>query len=135
MWRPEPVTVTGQTRAMTSPAPRVLPAAHVALNVLLAARPAWIHDIGTSTLSDWATTDTSWFLDRDDLDETVHPTVISVEEERITITHIRAIGRHPYFEQTAVETTVPLTPHGIEHLRHLLPAIETAGLPSAPAAA
>ncbi|EGX61725.1 hypothetical protein SZN_00150 [Streptomyces zinciresistens K42] len=113
----------------------MLPAAHVALNVLLAARPAWIHDIMVSTLSDWAATDTSWFLVRDDLDETVYPAVISVEEERITITHTRAVGRHPYFEQEAGETTVPLTPRGIEHLRHLLPAIETAGLPSVPAAA
>jgi hypothetical protein len=120
---------------MTSPALRVLPAAHIALNVLLAARQAWRHDIGTSTFSDWATTDTSWFLDRDDMDETVYPAVISVEEKRITITHTRALGRHPYFEQEGGETTVPLTPRGIEYLRHLLPAIETAGLPSAIAAA
>ncbi|MFE9138026.1 hypothetical protein [Streptomyces sp. NPDC007355] len=99
------------------------------------ARPAWRHDIGTSTLPDWAITDTSWFLDRSDLDETAHPAVISVEEDRITITCTRAIGRHPYFEQEAGETSVPLTPLGIEHLRHLLPAIEAAGLPSAPAVA
>ncbi|MFJ6437871.1 hypothetical protein [Streptomyces sp. NPDC091416] len=119
---------------MTSAAPRVLPAAHIALNVLLVARPAWRHDIGTSTFSDWATTDTSWFLDREDLDETVYPAVISVEEARIAITHTRAVGRHPYFEQEAVETNVPLTAHGVEHLRHLLPAIESAGLPSVPTA-
>lgn len=121
---------------MTSPTPRVLPAAHVALNVLLVARPAWRHDIGVSTLSDWATTDTSWFLvlDRDDLEDAVCPAVISVEEEQITITHTRALGRHPGFEQQAVATTVPLTPRGIEHLLLLLPAIETAGSSSVLAA-
>ncbi|MFF1715778.1 hypothetical protein [Streptomyces sp. NPDC058268] len=113
-------------------ASRALSAAHVALNVLLVARPAWVHDFGTSMYSDWATTNTDWFLSRDDLDETVYPAVISVdpEAERITLTHTRAVGRHPYFDQEAAETTIPLTPRGIEHLRHLLPAIESCGLPA-----
>lgn len=34
----------------------------------------------------------------------MYPAVISVGEERITITHTRALGLHPRFEQQAVET-------------------------------
>lgn len=82
--------------------------------------------------SNWATTNTDWFLSRDDLDETVYPAVISVdtEAEQITLTHTRADGHHPHFDQEVAETTIPLTPRGIEHLRHLLPAVESYGLPA-----
>lgn len=127
--------MTTPTIAPTQP---TLHACHIALNVLLAARASWTPDITTSTHSDWSVSNTDWFLSRDDLDDpTVYPAMISVDTEagRITLTHTRAAGRHPHFDQDAAETTIPLTPRGIEHLRHLLPAIETDGLPPAPAAA
>jgi hypothetical protein len=126
------------TTPTTTPAQPTLHACHIALNVLLAASPSWTSDITTSACSDWAITSTDWFLSRDDLDDpTVYPAMISVDTEagRITLTHTRAAGRHPYFDHEPAETTIPLTPRGIESLRHLLPAIEKAGLPPAPAAA
>ncbi|WP_157876823.1 hypothetical protein [Streptomyces graminilatus] len=118
---------------MTAPAQRPLDASHIALNVLLAGRTSWVPDITTSLRSDWATTDTDWFLSRDDLDDpAVYPAMISVDtqSERITLTHTRACGHHPLFDQRAAETAIPLTPRGIEHLRHLLPSVERHGLPT-----
>ncbi|MCX4791870.1 hypothetical protein OG369_39110 [Streptomyces sp. NBC_01221] len=116
---------------MTAPTQRPLQAPHIALNVLLAARPFWDHDINTSTCSDWVTTNTDWHLNRDELaDPTVRPAVISVnaDEGRISITHTCANGYHLRLGREAAETLIPLTPHGIEHLRHLLPAVESHGL-------
>ncbi|MFJ5850848.1 hypothetical protein [Streptomyces sp. NPDC092903] len=123
---------------MTAPAQRPLQAPHIAVNVLLAARTSWEPDIFTPKYSDWCTTNTDWYLCSDELDDpAVHQARISVDadEGRISITQTSTTGYHPRLGREAAQTLIPLTPHGVEHLRHLLPALESHGLEQVPAAA